>query len=275
MRGDSNQGEDPRTGRRRLSVSGEHLGGVTLEGTGLGDGSWSDLWRGVPGLTNFQFRPGRPLAKPRPAGRWASAGLPHCGQSESPATMIINSWRRSQGVGNVASVMSPRRSLSASLAGLALWVASAVVAPAAPAHGPGAQALGGSAVGRDAPASGDHSKGSCRHGDRGRVLGVDRVASHPTAADARALLRLVGRLLPGLLQLPLRTRGRHRLRVRHLQGHVLHGRCAAYGPAAGGANGCHREPFRAATVRADVHRRVSARYVGRVLRRTVEPRRLR
>ena len=29
---------------------------------------------------------------------------------------------------------------------------------------------------------------SCRHGDRGRLLGFERVASHPTAADARAYL---------------------------------------------------------------------------------------
>jgi hypothetical protein len=27
---------------------------------------------------------------------------------------------------------------------------------------------------------------TCRRGDRGRLLGVGRVASHPTAADARA-----------------------------------------------------------------------------------------
>jgi hypothetical protein len=33
--------------------------------------------------------------------------------------------------------------------------------------------------------SGDSGQ-SCRRGDRGRLLGFDRVASHPTAADARA-----------------------------------------------------------------------------------------
>ena len=56
MRGDSNQGEDPRTGRRRLSVSGEHLGGVALEGTGLGMEVGQICGRGVPGLTDFLFQ---------------------------------------------------------------------------------------------------------------------------------------------------------------------------------------------------------------------------
>ena len=32
------------------------------------------------------------------------------------------------------------------------------------------------------------SSRSCRHGDRGRLLRFERVASHPTAADARAYL---------------------------------------------------------------------------------------
>ncbi len=35
-------------------------------------------------------------------------------------------------------------------------------------------------------ASGSGSNPLCRHGDRGRLLGFDRVASHPSAADARA-----------------------------------------------------------------------------------------
>jgi len=45
-------------------------------------------------------------------------------------------------------------------------------------------------VGMCAPASalGDDAGRSCRHGDRGRLLHVERVASHPTAADARAYL---------------------------------------------------------------------------------------
>ena len=34
--------------------------------------------------------------------------------------------------------------------------------------------------------SGGDSSRRCRHGDRGRLLGFERVASHPTAADARA-----------------------------------------------------------------------------------------
>jgi hypothetical protein len=37
-----------------------------------------------------------------------------------------------------------------------------------------------------ASASGGDSSRSCRHGDRGRLVGFDRVASHPTAANARA-----------------------------------------------------------------------------------------
>ena len=60
VRGDSNQGEDPRTGRRRLSVSGEHLGGVTLEGMGQGMEVGQTCGTGVPGLTNFQFGPAAP-----------------------------------------------------------------------------------------------------------------------------------------------------------------------------------------------------------------------
>ncbi|HSF01988.1 MAG TPA: hypothetical protein VLA62_03185, partial [Solirubrobacterales bacterium] len=36
-----------------------------------------------------------------------------------------------------------------------------------------------------APATSESSE-SCRHGDRGRLLRFERVASHPTAADARA-----------------------------------------------------------------------------------------
>jgi hypothetical protein len=36
-----------------------------------------------------------------------------------------------------------------------------------------------------APGASDSDQ-SCRHGDRGRLLGFERVASHPTAADARA-----------------------------------------------------------------------------------------
>jgi hypothetical protein len=35
-------------------------------------------------------------------------------------------------------------------------------------------------------AAADESGQSCRHGDRGRLLGFERVASHPTAVDARA-----------------------------------------------------------------------------------------
>ena len=42
-----------------------------------------------------------------------------------------------------------------------------------------AQAAGGDGAGGDASRS-------CRRGDRGRLLGFERVASHPTAADARA-----------------------------------------------------------------------------------------
>jgi hypothetical protein len=36
--------------------------------------------------------------------------------------------------------------------------------------------------------SGGNLSRRCRHGDRGRLLGFERVASHPTAADARAYL---------------------------------------------------------------------------------------
>lgn len=73
--------------------------------------------------------------------------------------------------------MPLRRSVSASVAGLVLWAASAGMAPAADDS---------SLPARGASAAGDHSNGPCRHGDRGRVLDADRVASHPTAADARA-----------------------------------------------------------------------------------------
>jgi hypothetical protein len=38
---------------------------------------------------------------------------------------------------------------------------------------------------RASDSGGDLSR-RCRHGDRGRLLGFERVASHPTAADARA-----------------------------------------------------------------------------------------
>jgi hypothetical protein len=37
-----------------------------------------------------------------------------------------------------------------------------------------------------AQAAGGGASGSCRRGERGRLLGFERVASHPTAADARA-----------------------------------------------------------------------------------------
>lgn len=36
--------------------------------------------------------------------------------------------------------------------------------------------------------SGGDSSQRCRHGDRGRLLRFDQVASHPTATDARAYL---------------------------------------------------------------------------------------
>ena len=56
-RGDSNQGEDPRTDRLWLSESGEQFGGASLDGDEPGDGSWSDLEAVPPGLTNFCLCP--------------------------------------------------------------------------------------------------------------------------------------------------------------------------------------------------------------------------
>jgi hypothetical protein len=76
--------------------------------------------------------------------------------------------------------LAPRR-LGACLAALMLGLLSPGIAHAANDDGAGAEAPG---VRTSAP-SGDSSR-SCRHGDRGRLLRFDRVASHPTAADARA-----------------------------------------------------------------------------------------
>jgi len=76
--------------------------------------------------------------------------------------------------------LAPRR-LGACLAVLMLGLLSPGIAHAANHDGAGAQDAG---VRTSAP-SGDSGR-SCRHGDRGRLLRFDRVASHPTAADARA-----------------------------------------------------------------------------------------
>jgi hypothetical protein len=54
------------------------------------------------------------------------------------------------------------------------------------AHAAGGDGAGGEAAGVRTAASGGDASRSCRRGDRGRLLGFERVASHPTAADARA-----------------------------------------------------------------------------------------
>jgi hypothetical protein len=74
----------------------------------------------------------------------------------------------------------PRR-LGACLAVLMLGLLSPGIAYAANDD----SAPGEDAGVRESALRGDSSK-SCRHGDRGRLLRFDRVASHPTAADARA-----------------------------------------------------------------------------------------
>ena len=98
--------------------------------------------------------------------------------------------------------------------------------------------------------------GPAGDGDRGRLLGFDRVTSHPTAADARAYFD-GGRVLPGLLPVPARPAGRHRPRFRQLQGDLLHGRRGRRSPAAR-----HRERLRAPQGRTAGHGRLPARHVG-------------
>ena len=74
----------------------------------------------------------------------------------------------------------PRR-LGACLAVLMLGLLSPGIAHAANEESAPAEDAGV----RVSALRGDSSQ-SCRHGDRGRLLRFDRVASHPTAADARA-----------------------------------------------------------------------------------------
>ena len=73
------------------------------------------------------------------------------------------------------------RRLGVGLAVLMLGLVGPGMAYAASDDGARAGAVGGPASGP----GGDSSR-RCGHGDRGRLLGFDRVASHPTAADARA-----------------------------------------------------------------------------------------
>ena len=75
-----------------------------------------------------------------------------------------------------------RRRLTGCLAVLLL----AVLSPGIIANAAGATGAGTHAVGVRTADRGGHSSQPCRRGDRGRLLGFERVASHPTAADARA-----------------------------------------------------------------------------------------
>jgi hypothetical protein len=75
------------------------------------------------------------------------------------------------------------RRLGVCLAVLLLGLVGPGMAHAASDHGSRAGAVGGPASGP----GGDPGQ-RCRHGDRGRLLGFDRMASRPTAADARAYL---------------------------------------------------------------------------------------
>src|SRR5687768_804740 len=75
------------------------------------------------------------------------------------------------------------RRLGVCLAVLLLGLVGPGMAHAASDHGSRAGAVGGPA----SDPGGDPGQ-RCRHGDRGRLLGFDRVASRPTAADARAYL---------------------------------------------------------------------------------------
>ena len=116
---------------------------------------------------------------------------------------------------------------------------------------------------------------SCRPGDRGRLIRYERVASHPTAASRASLLRRVGRLLPGLLPVPAGHPRHVQLRLRQLQGDVLHGRRGAPRSVEGAADDRHGHGLGAAQVRTPLDRRLSARHVRLVLRRGVESEHLR
>ena len=97
----------------------------------------------------------------------------------------------------------------------------------------------------------------------------------PDGGVRASLLRRVDRLLPGLLSVSPGHPRHVQLRLRQLQGHVLHGGRGAPRSVDCATDDRHGHGLRAAQVRASLDRRLSARHVRLVLRRGVESEHLR
>ena len=111
---------------------------------------------------------------------------------------------------------------------------------------------------------------SCQQGDRGRLIGYQKVGSYPTPDDARAHFEQWIAFYQDFFDFPENLPVTFEYRLRQLQGDLLHGRRGTAGGIFRSHDHGHRDGVGAAQIRAAPDGGLRARNIDFLLRRPVE-----